>query len=171
MPVPDKVAATVTWILNNKPAVYRVIYLLQGAVGLFLIVFGYTTGHDHYRLIRAGLRTQGVIIGHVPVRMRDTKGSGYSTAYMPIVEFQARGEVVHFQNWLGSPSAGNLHNRVTVLYDPGNPKIAMIDRAVMNWIPWAPCFVLGVFLVLVSIKNTVFAINAPSPPSPGTPVS
>jgi hypothetical protein len=160
MPFPDKIAATATWMLNNKPAVYRVIYLLQGAVGLFLIVFGYTTGHDHYRLIRAGLRTQGVIVGHVARRMRDTTGSGYETAYMPVVEFHARGEVVHFQNWLGSSSNGNLHFPVTVLYDPENPKIAMIDRAVMNWIPWAPCFAVGVFLLLVSIKDTVRAVNS-----------
>jgi hypothetical protein len=171
MPFPDKVAATVSWMLNNKPAVYRVIYLLQGALGLFLIVFGYTTGHDHYRLIRAGLRTQGVIVGHVPVLMRDTKGSGYDTAYMPVVQFQAKGEIVHFQNWLGSSSTGNLHYHVPVLYDPENPRVAIIDRPVMNWIPWAPCFVLGVFLVLVSIKNTVLAVNSPSPPSPGTPIS
>ncbi len=160
MPFPDKVAASVSWMLNNKPAVYRVIYLLQATLGMFLIVFGYATGHDHYRLIRSGLRADGVIVGHVPVPMRDSKSGSYSTAYMPIVEFQAKGEIIHFQNWLGSSSTGNLHNRVTVLYDPENPKVAMIDRAVMNWIPWAPCFAVGVFLVLVSIKNTIQAINS-----------
>ncbi len=49
-------------------------------------------------------------------------------------------------------NAAVLNVRVTVLYDSANPTSAMIDRPVMNWIPWAPTFAVGLFLILVAIK-------------------
>jgi hypothetical protein len=42
---------------------------------------------------------------------------------------------------------------VIVLYDPTNPSVAMIDRPVWNWIPWAPTFAVGLFLALAAIKG------------------
>jgi hypothetical protein len=44
---------------------------------------------------------------------------------------------------------------VTVLYDPANPTLAMIDRPVYNWIPWGPTFAVGLFLVIVAIKGAL----------------
>ena len=76
-----------------------------------------------------------------------------------IVEFRTGDRVLHFKNWLGSSSTGDLHTSVAVLYDPVDPTTAMIDRPVMNWIPWAPCFVVGVFLVLVAIKGSLSSLN------------
>ena len=72
---------------------------------------------------------------------------------MPLVEFQAGGHVVRFEDWKGSSSTGALHAPVTVLYDPAAPSLAMIDRPVWNWIPWALTFLLGLFLALVAIKG------------------
>jgi hypothetical protein len=48
---------------------------------------------------------------------------------------------------------------VIVLYDPANPSLAMIDRPVWNWLPWAPIFALGLFLVLVAIKCALHALR------------
>jgi hypothetical protein len=78
---------------------------------------------------------------------------------MPIVEFHTHDRFIQFEDWLGSNSAGALSNPVIVLYDPANPSLAMIDRPVWNWLPWAPIFALGLFLVLVAIKGALHALR------------
>lgn len=157
MPFPEELVA---WFQNNKEKVFRYIVLLQALLGLFLMAFGYYAGRSHFQLIRQGARTQGEIIGHVQERFRDSRRNTSSTAFMPVVEFRQGDRLIHFQDWLGSSSTGNLHNRVTVLYNPADPAVAMIDRQVMNWIPWAPCFAVGVFLLLVALKNSLRSMSA-----------
>ena len=78
---------------------------------------------------------------------------------MPIVEFRASARVVRFTDWLGSRSAGQLSDEVTVLYDPANPSQAMIDRPVMNWIPWMPIAVTGLLLVFAAAFSTAWRTN------------
>jgi len=145
----------VKWIVSNRAKVLRYTYFLQLLVGVFLILLGYHTGRLHFRLIREGVRTAGKIVDYQQTHFRD--GQAYSgdftLAFMPIVEFKARDRVVRFADWLGSSSAGELNKTVTVLYQPGDPSAAMIDRPVWNWLPWAPMFALGLFLTLVGMKN------------------
>jgi hypothetical protein len=154
---PDELIA---WIKNNPQKVRRYGALLQSLMGLFLILFGYFAGRAHFHLIRQGVRTQGRIIGHAPEYFRSRSGNSNDTAYMPIVEFSARNHVIRFRDWMGSSSTGNLHTFVIVLYDPADPVVAMIDRPVWNWIPWAPCFAVGVFLVMVAIKGSLSFLPA-----------
>jgi hypothetical protein len=70
---------------------------------------------------------------------------------MPIVKFQAGGQDVEFKDWMGT-NAAVLNVRVTVLYDAEKPSLAMIDRPVWNWIPWAPTLGMGLFLILVGVR-------------------
>ena len=156
MPFPDELIA---WLKANPQKLKRYGALLQALLGFFLLWFGYFSGRAHFHLIRDGVRTQGTIVGHTSEYFRNSGRNSSSTAYMPIVEFRAGDRVIHFKNWLGSPSTGNLHTSVVVLYDPVDPTTAMIDRSVMNWIPWAPCFVLGAFLVLIAIKGSRSSLN------------
>ena len=156
MPFPDDL---ISWLKANPQKLKRYAALLQALMGFFLLWFGYFSGRAHFHLIREGVRTQGTIVGHVSEYFRNSGRNSSSTAYMPIVEFRAGDRVIHFKNWLGSPSTGNLHTSVVVLYDPVDPTTAMIDHPVMNWIPWAPCFVLGAFLVLVAIKGSRSSLN------------
>ena len=157
MPFPDDL---ISWLKANPQKLKRYAALLQALMGFFLLWFGYFSGRAHFHLIREGVRTQGTIVGHVSEYFRNSGRNSSSTAYMPIVEFRAGDRVIHFKNWLGSPSTGNLHTSVVVLYDPVDPTTAMIDHPVMNWIPWAPCFVLGAFLVLVAIKGSRSSLNS-----------
>jgi hypothetical protein len=150
----------ISWFKNDPQKLRRYGALLQALLGLFLIYFGYFGGRAHFHLIRYGLRTQGRIVGHATEYFRSRSGNSNDTAYMPIVEFRTGNRVIHFENWLGSSSTGNLHTSVIVLYDPADPTTAMIDRPVMNWIPWAPCFVVGVILVLVAIKGSLSPRNS-----------
>ncbi len=145
-----KVSDLVQWMTGNRAKVLRYTYFLQVFVGVFLMLFAYYTGRVHFDLIRKGVRTTGRIIDY----KEEYFGRSNSTsAFMPIVEFKARDRVIRFKDWIGSNSTGELNNTVTILYDPGDPSAAMIDRPLWNWLPWAPIFALGVFLTLVGSKN------------------
>jgi hypothetical protein len=151
----SSVQQVVAWMLNNKAQVLRFMRVLQLVSGLFLLGLGYFIGHEHFHLIRAGVRTQGVILGYKEqVFQSYNQGRSYSsTAFMPIVEFHAGERIIRFKDWKGTQSASGRGTPVTVLYDPADPVSAMIDRPVMNWIPWAPIFAVGLFLVLIAANG------------------
>jgi uncharacterized protein DUF3592 len=152
-----------TWMASNKATVFRYTRVAQAVVGVFLMLLGYYIGREHFHLILAGTRTQGTIVGYKEQYFANNysrPSSSGTNAFMPLVKFQAGDRVVQFKDWMGT-NAAVLNVRVTVLYDPANPSVAMIDRPVWNWIPWAPTFAVGLFLLLV-------AITASSRPSQGT---
>ena len=80
---------------------------------------------------------------------------------MPIVRFEADGRVVEFRDWVGT-NAAVLNVRVTVLYDAAKPSSAMIDRPVMNWMPWGPMMAVGIFLLLAGTKAWIKSFQPPS---------
>ena len=146
------------WMTNNKVKIFRYARVAQAVTGLFLMLLGYYIGREHFHLIREGVRAPGTIVGYKQQYFPgdySRASSGGSTAFMPLVKFQAGDRVIQFKDWVGT-NAAVLNVRVTVLYDPANPSLAMIDRPVMNWIPWAPTFAVGLFLVLVAIKAWLF---------------
>ena len=143
-------------LLKNKDQILRYAYIPQAVAGAVLLIVAYFMGHAHFDLIRQGARAQGTVVGHEQQNFvsRSSSGGTRSTlAFMPIVEFQAGEQTVRFKDWKGSSVAGDLHDRVTVLYDPARPSDAMIDRPVWNWLPWAPIGAVGLFLTLVAIKG------------------
>lgn len=153
------------WVNNNKGRVLRYTRVAEVVVGLFFVLFGYYIGKDHYHLIRHGVRTSGMIVGYKQESLPDRGGTRWDTAFMPIVKFQARGREVEFKDWMGSGAAVSWKIPVTVLYDPENPSMAMIDRPVWNWIPWAPTFAVGLFLFLAGI-NGLFIFPDATQPTP-----
>jgi hypothetical protein len=154
MPFPqDQVA----WVLANREKIFRYYFIPQALAALLFLSFAYGTGKVYAHLLFVSARTQGVIVGLKPVRMHSRSSTGGAafgqTVYLPAVEFRAGDRVVHFQEWKGEASNGGLGLSVPVLYDPANPSIAMIDRSYWNWLPWAPCFAIGLILALASVKG------------------
>jgi hypothetical protein len=142
------------WAQNNKEKLLRYTRIAEVVTGVFLLCFGYFIGRDHLHLIRDGARAPGKIIGYKHEHFRGSDGrlvSG-SDASMPIVRFQAGGQDVEFKDWMGT-NWEVLNVRVTVLYDAEKPGLAMIDRPVWNWIPWAPTLGMGLFLILVGVRG------------------
>jgi hypothetical protein len=139
-------------LLSNREKILRYMWIPQALTGLFFIGLSHFLGFAHFHLIREGLRAPGRIVAYQEEIFRRSSGSS-STSFRPVVEFGANDRVIQFRDWLGSNSTGALYSPVVVLYDPANPSDAMIDRPVWNWIPWAPTFAVGLFLVLVSIKG------------------
>jgi hypothetical protein len=160
MPFPqDQVA----WVLANREKIFRYYFIPQALAALLFLSFSYTTGKDHAHLLLGAARTQGVIVGLKPVR--GGSSTFKQTVYLPAVEFRAGDHVIHFQEWKGRTYNAGLGSSVPVLYDPANPSIAMIDRSYGNWLPWAPCFAIGLILALASIKG-LFAFLFRRNPAP-----
>jgi hypothetical protein len=160
MPFPqDQVA----WILANREKIFRHYFIPQALVAVVFLAFAYGTGKVHAHLLMEGARTQGVIVGQKPVRGGSSKFA--QTVYLPAVEFRAGDRVIQFQEWKGRSFNAGLGWSVPVLYDPANPSIAMVDRSYWNWLPWAPCFAIGLILALASVKG-LFAFLFQSNPRP-----
>ncbi len=142
------------WAQNNKEKMLRYTRIAEAVVGMFLLCLGYFMGKDHFHLIRDGMRAPGIIVGYKQEYFRGSDGrpSSGSDAFMPIVKFQAGEQDVEFKDWMGT-SVAVKNVRVMVLYDPENPSLAMIDRPVWNWIPWAPTLGVGLFLVFVGARG------------------
>jgi hypothetical protein len=141
-------------LTGNRGKILRYAWIPQLLAGLLLLALSHYMGHTHFHLIREGLRAPGRIIGYKQQNFRSSSSESFSTTgYMPIVEFQANDRFIHFQDWLGTSIAGSKNVPVIVLFDPADPSVAMIDRPVWNWLPWAPIFALGLFLVLAAING------------------
>ena len=153
----------VSWMTNNRAKILRYAWIPQVFGGLVFLSLGYFMGHGHFHLIREGVRAPGRIVGYKQESFRTTSGVASTTTsgYMPIVEFHPNDRFVQFEDWLGAGIAGSKNVPVIVLYDPANPSVAMIDRPVWNWIPWAPTFAVGLLLVLSVINGFFKSLRSP----------
>jgi len=133
------------------------IAIIQLATGALLIYLGYSIGIVHFDLIMEGTRTQGLVIAFKEEHYEARSGTGTTmrTALLPIVEFQAARKSVRFKDWKGTNGEIQLNELVPILYKANQPSVAMIDRPVWNWMPWAPIFGLGCFLCLVGVKGWI----------------
>jgi hypothetical protein len=146
------------WAQSHKPELLRYTRIAEVVVGLFLLCLGYYIGRDHFHLIHDGVRTPGMVVGYKEQYFPGSYGRSSTgfTAFMPIVKFQVGNQDVEFKDWMGTNNAVT-NVRVTVLYDPGKPSLAMIDRPVWNWVPWAPTLAMGLFLLFVGMRGWLLA--------------
>jgi uncharacterized protein DUF3592 len=153
----------VAWMNANRGKVFRYGRILQLFAGLVFLGLGYFMGHAHFHLLRQGVRAPGRIVGYKQESFRTTSGTTSTTTngYMPLVEFHTNDRFVQFEDWLGAGIAESKNVPVIVLYDPANPSVAMIDRPVWNWIPWAPTFAVGLLLVLSAFNGFFKSLRSP----------
>ena len=167
MPFPqDQVA----WLLANREKIFRYLFIPQFLAAALFLSFAYATGHVHAHLLLKSTGTRGTVVNLKPVQMphRSSTGStSWYTVYEPLVEFNAGDRVVRFQEWKGSASNTGIGWSVPVIYDPADPSFAMLDRGPSNWLPWAPCFLIGLIVALASIKGLfVFLLQRNSGSAP-----
>jgi len=157
----------VAWLLANREKIARYLFIPQFLAAAVFLSFAYGTGRVHAHLLFKGASTRGTIVDFRVVHFRQTSGSvtAHGTAiYEPIVEFTAGDHLVRFQEFKGSGSRVGLGWSVPVLYDPADPSFAMIDRGFWNWLPWAPCFLVGLPVAFASLKGlfAFFISRAPA---------
>jgi len=160
----------VAWLLANRERISRYIFIPQLLAAAIFLSFAYATGKVHAHLLFRSARTQGTIVGFKSARISDRTATGgfngTSTIYEPVIEFTMNDDVFRVQEWKGSESRVGLGWSVPVIYDPANPSVAMLDRGVWNWLPWAPCFAIGVVLALASLRGLfVFFFARPGSPA------
>jgi hypothetical protein len=155
----------VAWVLANRERIARYIFIPQLLAAAIFLSFAYGTGKVHARLLFRSARTQGTIVDFRPALISHRSSSGnssYSTIYEPLVEFRVNDRAFRVQEWKGSESRVGLGSSVAVIYDPADPSVAMLDRGPSNWLPWAPCFAVGLVVGLASLKGLfVFLFAAP----------
>ncbi len=161
MPFPQ---SQVEWILANRAKILRYAFVPQLFAAVALFAVAYFTGRADIHLLLNGARTSGKIVGFQSrelhtYRNPSSTGTFGRIVYLPIVEFEAQGTVVRFEERKLVAHGESVGWPVTVLYDPGNPSLAMIDRPFWNWIPWAPALAMGLLLALASLRG-FFAILA-----------
>jgi len=171
MPFPEQ---QVEWMLANRAKILQYAFVPQLLVAVALLSLAYFTGKTDVHLLFNGARAPGKIVGFQPRQLhthRNPSSNGVygRTLYLPIVEFEALGDKVRFEERKLVAHGEGIGWPVTVLYDPNNVSMAMIDRPFWNWIPWAPALAIGAFLVLVSLKGLfVFLVFAPPTPDVAT---
>jgi hypothetical protein len=148
----------VDWLRGNGARLLRYAFIPQLLVALVFLGFTYRTGKDFVHLLRKGARTRGKIVGFQPVlfqthRSPSSTGSLGRTVYLPVVEFRVDDRLVRFREQKLLPNGEGIGWSATVLYDPSDLSIAMVDRSSWNWFPWAPFFVIGLVVGLAGLKG------------------
>jgi hypothetical protein len=129
---------------------------IQLAAGLFLVALAWQIGRTPFALLRGGARTTGQIVRFESAAMRMTAAPAIrasTTVFYPVVAFEAGGRRFEFRDRFGSASGAGTHAMVPVLFMPGAPAQAMIDRSLRSWMPWAPTFLVGAFLGMVGLAG------------------
>lgn len=150
-------ATQVALLAENRERFLRYAFILQFIASIPFLWFATTTGKQHAHLLLKGTNTTGIIVSVIPVQFfgGSNSSSSSTTSYQAVVSFSAQGDQFRFQEWKGTRIAPSLGARVRVIYDPSNPEIAMVDRGFLNFLPWAPCAVIGGLLFLAAVKGFV----------------
>jgi len=153
----------------NRERIFRYYFVPQAFAALLFLGFSYRTGKVHAHLLLRGVRTRGTIVSFKAVHMQGRSSNGSSglaePIYEPAVKFLAGDRSVRFQEWKGQASSAGVGSSVPVIYDPGDPSFAMIDRSYHNWLPWAPCFVIGLSSPqpLLRVSSSLCFSETPNP--------
>jgi len=155
MPFPQ---SQVEWLLANRAKILRYAFVPQLFAAIALLAFAYFTGKTDIHLLLNGARTRGKIVGFHRRQLhthRNPSSTGMfgRNVYLPVVEFEAQGTVVRFEEKKLVTQSEGVGWPVAVLYDPGNLSLAMIDRPFWNWIPWAPALAVGALLLLAALSG------------------
>jgi len=165
---PDRpVRTSVAWVDALGAAFVRSRRALQLATGIFLVLLGLHIGSVRIALMLDGTRSTGRIVAYEQRLMPTSGTSTHRTlAFMPVVEFQTGARTVRFTDWLGSSGATALHESVPIIYRRADPSVAMIDRPLGNWLPWAPVLALGLMLSLDAVRGFLARRRASRTPHP-----
>ena len=171
MPFPQE---QVAWLLAHREKNSRYVFLPQLLVALALLGFAYFTGKANAHLLLKGAHAEGRIVGFQKRLFRTSNGlistgTRGRNVYLPIVEFEAGGALVRFEEQKLIPTGEGVGWTVPVLYDPANPSVAMIDRANWNWFPWGPALAIAVLLLFSSIKGLFLFLFGEKPLTSSVP--
>jgi len=129
----------------------RVVAAVSLLFGLALLVGGGYFVERQREFIANSLAAEGRVIQNEEVHWTSNNGRGSSrTSYRAIVSFtDRRGQAfTHHDSIAMNPPSFSVGQTVIILYDPGNPANAMIDRGAKNYLISGIAFGLGALITL-----------------------
>jgi len=130
---------------------------LVALLALGILAFGIWRGRDLVVLQSIGSRADATV---VRIESKSSSGSeGSQTTYYSVVRFEtASGREVTFRDSIGSSHSIDKRGEVVgVIYDPGDPERAIIDRGIWNWAIPGGCGLLGALILVASLRGLVGA--------------
>ncbi|KAB2890356.1 MAG: DUF3592 domain-containing protein [Desulfobulbaceae bacterium] len=116
------------------------------ALGLLAVLLTFVIAAQRFAFLARAQNVPGVVIEMVRMSSGRISQSG-GEAYAPRVRFVVGAVEREFVSPFGSyPPAFAVGEAVRVLYDPGDPEHAEVDRRGQLWGPVMVCSVLGVLL-------------------------
>lgn len=145
----DKVTNTAEKVGGVANRVYIGCILIFA--NLFLAGFclwGVYAGYISWQLENEGERATGTV-----VRLEESSSSeGGCCVYSPVIEFDVNGQTYSFEGDNASnPPAYNVGEEVNVLYHPGNPDTAQINKWSERWL--FPIIIIPAMLITALILN------------------
>lgn len=128
----------------NRRTLQRLAPLILVA-GAGLVALGVHQTQAQLRLESSGVRAAGTVTALIS--SHDSKGYTY---YARVGFTDAAGRRIEFKDRVGSnPPLHHPGDAVTVLYLPGEPGSAIIDRGLWNWLPQCLLFLFGAALAVL----------------------
>lgn len=117
-------------------------------------LWGAYAGYVSWKLQNSGEMTEGIVI-----RLDEqSDGDGGCCTYVPIVEFEAGGQVRTIVGGTASdPPAYEIGERVPVIYDPSDPQTAQINKWTERWL--FPILIIPSMLIAALVLN-IFSVRA-----------
>lgn len=137
------VAPTLTLARRSTGSKLRRTGMIFVVLGLGVFVLDYWQARELLEL-RHGVRTSGI----VTELSEGSTGRSSDTFLFPVVQYTGLdGNIVHFDDRTGArPSPYKVGDTVPVMYLPGKPSTATIDRGLRNWEPFGGLAVMGIML-------------------------
>jgi hypothetical protein len=136
-----------------------VVVYVQIGLGLLLLVFAQQTGLERLALLWDGQRAAGQIVRYIEVEPLSTSEPVWFKA---VVIYEQNGQQIEFADWNSREYAAGVPEQVLVLFNAQQPSQAMILRGnLLDWMPWAPFALLGVFLLIIGLFGLVRKSNKP----------
>ena len=130
---------------------------LVALLGLGILAFGVWRGRDLVMLQSIGSRAEGTV---VRIESKSNPGSeGSQHTYYSVVRFEtASGREHTFRDATGSSHPIDKRGEIVgVIYSPGDPERAIIDRGVWNWAIPGGCGSFGALILAASLRGLLGA--------------
>lgn len=137
---------------RTKAASTRVVGIVFVIIGTIFLLVGLGFAWSSWSLLSVAERTEGTVIRMVGQQHRARNQNRGGAA--PVVEFHVAGERHEFHSMLStSPPQFQVGEKVTILYNPKDPRDAGIDSFVTLWL--FPTIFGGIGAVMLTVAAVI----------------
>lgn len=143
-------------VRRSSAGASKVVAITFALIGSMFLVIGVGFSWSSYSLLTVAKRSEGTVIKLVQNGQQARHGNRAGVA--PVVEFFLEGNRHEFQSWLStSPPQFDVGDKVTVLYDPNDPRRAGIESFVTLWL--FPTIFGGIGVVMLVVATVILVVS------------